>query len=91
MSVKFQPIGSYLLLTMEIAPDTTESGNIVLPDKAKQKPDHATVVAVGPAVVDIQLGDRVLFTKFSGKPIEVDGEKYQYLRESEIVGIYLDS
>jgi chaperonin GroES len=71
-------------------------GNIIIPDSAKEKPHQAEVIAVGSgklledgqrAAVDVQAGDRILFGKYSGADVRIDGEEYLILREDEILGV----
>jgi chaperonin GroES len=71
-------------------------GGIVIPDSAKEKPQQATVEAVGNGKLlengervplDVKPGDRILFGKYSGSEIKVDGDEYLILREDEILGI----
>jgi chaperonin GroES len=71
-------------------------GGIIIPDSAKEKPQQAEVVAVGNgklldggqrAEVDVKAGDRILFGKYSGSDIRIDGEEYLILREDEILGV----
>jgi len=71
-------------------------GNIIIPDSAKEKPHQAEVIAVGSgklledgqrAAVDVQAGDRILFGKYSGSDVRIDGEEYLILREDEILGV----
>jgi chaperonin GroES len=71
-------------------------GGIIIPDTAKEKPQQAEVVAAGNgkllesgerAAVEVKSGDRILFGKFSGSEIKIDGEEYLILREDEILGI----
>jgi chaperonin GroES len=71
------------------------SGGILLPDTAKQKPQQGKVVAVGPGKLSdkgartalaVKVGDTVLFGKYSGSDVEVNGTEYKILRESEILG-----
>jgi chaperonin GroES len=71
-------------------------GNIIIPDSAKEKPHQAEVIAVGSgklledgqrAEVDVQKGDRILFGKYSGSDVRIDGEEYLILREDEILGV----
>jgi chaperonin GroES len=73
----------------------TKSG-IVLPDTAKEKPQEGTILAVGPgrvldngkrAALEVQVGQRVLFAKYAGTEVKIDGEEYLILRESDIMGI----
>ncbi len=71
-------------------------GSIIIPDSAKEKPQQADVVGVGSgkllesgerASMDVKAGDRILFGKYSGSEIKVDGEEYLILREDEILGV----
>ncbi|MBE3583860.1 MAG: co-chaperone GroES [Limnochordaceae bacterium] len=71
-------------------------GGIVLPDTAKEKPQEGEVIAVGPgrllddgkrAAPEVKVGDRVLFAKYSGTEVTLDGETYLVLRESDILAI----
>ena len=74
----------------------TMRGGINIPDTAKEKPQQAEVVAVGGgkllddgqrAAIDVKAGDRILFGKYSGSDIKIDGEEYLILREDEILGV----
>ena len=74
-------------------------GGLYIPDTAKEKPQEGEVVAVGKGkrledgkvvVLDVQVGDRILFGKYSGSEIKLDGEEYLIMREDEVLGI-LDS
>jgi len=74
-------------------------GGLYIPDSAKEKPQEGEVVAVGKGkrlengtlvALDVQAGDRILFGKYSGNDIKLDGEEYMIMREDEILGI-LDS
>ena len=71
-------------------------GGIIIPDTAKEKPQQAEVVAVGSgklledgqrATIDVKAGDRILFGKYSGSDVRIDGEEYLILREDEILGV----
>jgi chaperonin GroES len=71
-------------------------GNIIIPDSAKEKPHQAEVIAVGNgklledgqrASIDVKAGDRILFGKYSGSDVRIDGEEYLILREDEILGV----
>lgn len=75
--------------------DEVTKGGIVIPDTAKEKPQQATVVAVGPGSfqdgkripMDVSEGDTVIFAKYSGTEIKVDGEEYLILRDSDILAV----
>jgi chaperonin GroES len=71
-------------------------GGIIIPDSAKEKPQQAEVVAVGNgkllddgqrATIDLKAGDRILFGKYSGSDVKIDGQEYLILREDEILGV----
>jgi chaperonin GroES len=71
-------------------------GSIIIPDSAKEKPQQGEVIAVGSgkllengkrASLDVKAGDRVLFGKYSGSDIKIEGEEYMVMREDEILGI----
>ena len=71
-------------------------GGIIIPDTAKEKPQEGEVVAVGKGkrledgkvvALDVQVGDRILFGKYSGSDIKLDGEEYLIMREDEVLGI----
>jgi chaperonin GroES len=72
------------------------SGGIIIPDTAKEKPQQAEVMAVGSgklldsgkrATIDVKAGDRILFGKYSGAEIKIEGDEYLILREDEILGV----
>ena len=77
--------------------ETVTAGGIFIPDAATEKADQGTVVAVGPGkrnvttgevnAIDVQAGDRVLFGKFSGQTVKVDGEELLILKEDDILGV----
>jgi len=78
-------------------PEEKTRGGIVLPDSAREKPLQGTVVAVGPGKLmektgqrgkmSVKVGDRVIYGKYSGTEVELDGEEYVILRESDILAI----
>ncbi|HZU65780.1 MAG TPA: co-chaperone GroES [Ktedonobacteraceae bacterium] len=76
--------------------ETMTKGGIVLPDTAKEKPQEGEILAVGPGKVldngkrvtpEVKVGQRVLFAKYAGTEVKMDGEEYLILRESDIMGI----
>jgi chaperonin GroES len=76
--------------------ESSRGGIIIIPDAAKEKPQQAEVVAVGSgkllddgqrAAMDVKAGDRILFGKYSGAEVKIDGEEYLILREDEILGV----
>ena len=82
-----------------VKPSTEEErtkGGIVLPDTAKERPQEGEVMAVGPgrlldsgerAPMDVKVGDKVIFAKYGGTEIKIDGEEYIILRQSDILGV----
>lgn len=82
------------VVVQQIEAEETTAGGIVLPDAAKEKPQRGSVVAVGPGrllesgercAISLEVGDEVLFGKYGGTDIEVDGEEVKILRESDIL------
>ena len=76
--------------------ETTTASGIVIPDSAAEKPDQGEVIAVGPGrtdadgqriVPDLQVGERVLFGKYAGQAVKVDGNEFLVLREEDIVAV----
>lgn len=77
--------------------EKTSPGGIVIPDTAKEKPIKGEVVAVGPGktldngetrTLDVQVGDKILFGKYAGTEIKIDGQEYLILREDDVMGIF---
>jgi chaperonin GroES len=89
--VKFKPLGERALVKVVEREETTPSG-IVLPDTAKQKPQTAEVVAVGQFEngVKVDEGDVIVFAKYSGTEITLDGEDYMILDSDDILGVVED-
>ena len=95
MAQNLQPLGDRVVLKAVEREEMTASG-IVLPDTAKEKPQEAVVIAVGPGRVDdngkrqpmeVKLDDRVLYAKYSGTEVKLDGEDLLILRESDILAV----
>lgn len=91
----FRPLHDRVLIKRIEQEDTTRGG-IIIPDTAKEKPMQGEVIAAGPGAktedgsvtpLDVKKGDRVLYGKFAGTEINIDGEDYLVLRESDIMGI----
>lgn len=93
MSLK--PLGDRVVVEIVEEDETTISG-IVLPDSAKEKPSRAKVIAVGSGrfedgkrvELEVSVGDEVLFSKYGGTEVKVDGNEYLILRESDILAIW---
>jgi chaperonin GroES len=84
------------VLVKRLEADEQMRGGIIIPDTAKEKPQQALVKAVGDGqilengvrvAVDVKAGDRILFGKYSGSEIKIDGEEYLILKEDEILGV----
>jgi chaperonin GroES len=91
----FRPLQDRVLIR-RIDSDTKSAGGIIIPDTAKEKPSEGEVVAVGPGArdengklvpLDVKVGDRVLFGKWSGTEIKLDGEELMVVKESDLFGI----
>ena len=89
MSVNFKPLADRVLIEPAAAEETTASG-IIIPDSAKEKPQRGVVVAVGPGKKDdpttVKVGETVLYGKFSGTDLSIDGKDYMIMREADIFG-----
>ncbi|NOH00654.1 MAG: co-chaperone GroES [Chloroflexi bacterium] len=93
--ISFKPLGSRVLVEPIEQEEVTASG-IVLPETAKEKPQQGKVLAAGPGdrndegeriAMDVKVGDTILFAKYSGTEVKMDGKKLLILRESDILGI----
>ncbi|WP_333860331.1 co-chaperone GroES [Clostridium sp.] len=92
--MKIRPLGDRVVIKKIEAEETTKSG-IVLPGSAKEKPQEAEIVAVGPGgmidgkevKMEVKVGDRVLFSKYAGNEIKMDGVEYTILRQDDILAI----
>jgi len=93
--MKFRPLHDRVLIKVLDSEEKT-SGGIIIPDTAKEKPQEGEVVAVGPgamndtgklAPMDVKVGDIVLFGKWSGTEVKIDGKEYSIMKESDIMGI----
>ena len=93
--MKFRPLHDRVLVK-RVEEEQKTKGGIIIPDTAKEKPMQGEVLAVGPGVrdekgqlvpLDVQVGDRVLFGKWSGTEIKLDGEEYLIMREDEVLAV----
>jgi len=84
------------VILQRLEEDEQRIGGIIIPDSAKEKPRHGKVIAIGKGKVekdgkitplDVKAGDKVLFGKYAGQEIKVDGQEYLIMREEEILGI----
>ncbi len=96
--MQFRPLHDRVVLKRIDAEDKT-AGGIIIPDTAKEKPSQGEVVAVGPGgrdearqliPIDLKVGDRVLFGKWSGTEVKVDGQDLLIMTESDIMGVLTD-
>jgi chaperonin GroES len=94
-TMKFRPLHDRIVVTRIDADDKT-AGGIIIPDTAKEKPSEGEVIAVGPGgrdeagkliPIDLNKGDRVLFGKWSGTEVKIDGVEYLIMKESDIMGV----
>jgi chaperonin GroES len=95
MSIALKPLGSRVVIE-PIEEDDKTAGGIYLPENAKEKPQRGTVLAIGPGdrdesgkriPMDVTAGDQVLFAKYAGSEIKLDGKKLLIMRESDLLGI----
>ena len=93
--MKFRPLHDRVVLT-RIDAEAKTKGGIIIPDTAKEKPQEGEVVAVGPGArdeagklipIDLKAGDRVLFGKWSGTEVKIDGEELLIMKESDVMGV----
>ena len=95
MAMNIRPLYDRIVVK-RIEDQETVKGGIIIPDSAKEKPQEAEVIAVGNGKrgddgklipLEVKVGDRILFGKYSGNDIKIDGEEYLILREDEILGV----
>ena len=93
--MKFRPLHDRVVVT-RIDVEGKTAGGIIIPDTAKEKPTEGEVIAVGPGgrdesgkliPIDLKQGDRVLFGKWSGTEVKIDGVEYLIMKESDIMGV----
>ena len=93
--MKFRPLGDRVVVK-RVKEETKSSGGIIIPDTVQEKPQEGEVVAVGPGARDdngeriapeVKAGERILFGKWSGTEIKIDGEELLIMKESDIMGI----
>lgn len=85
--MSFEPLGARVVLRVAEAKTETETGLVLAPD-AVEVPQEATVLAVGPACQKVIVGDRVLYPKYSGTEVTLDGELVLMLTEGELMGVW---
>ena len=97
--MKFRPLHDRVVVTRIDAEEKT-TGGIIIPDTAKEKPQEGRVVAIGPGgrdengnliPIDVKVGDRILFGKWSGTEVKIDGVEYLIMKESDIMGVLVET
>jgi len=93
--MKFRPLGDRVVVK-RVQEETKTAGGIIIPDTAQEKPQEGEVVSVGPGARDekgdriapeVKAGDRILFGKWSGTEVKVDGQELLIMKESDIMGV----
>lgn len=96
MSINIRPLGDRVIVEPVEQEETIAGGMLVLPETAKEKPQQGNVLAVGPGrqdedgdriAMDVKVGDRVLFAKYAGTEIKLDGKKLLIMKETDILGV----
>ena len=95
MATRVRPLQDRVIVKRVEEKEHRSAGGIIIPDTAKEKPQEGKVVAVGPGrredgkvlTLDVKVGDRILFGKYSGTEIKLDGEEHLILREEDILGV----
>ena len=97
--MKFRPLHDRVVVR-RIEEDERTPGGIIIPDTAKEKPQQGEVIAVGPGArdekgvvqpLDVKAGDRILFGKWSGTEVKIDGEELLIMKESDVMGVITDT
>jgi chaperonin GroES len=93
--MKFRPLHDRVVVR-RIDPDAKSAGGIIIPDTVKEKPQEGEIIAVGPGArddngklvpIDLKVGDRILFGKWSGTEVKIDGEDLLIMKESDVMGV----
>ena len=94
--MKLQPLGDRVVVKPNEDQDMRTTSGLVIPDTAKEKPQTGEVIAVGPGALDedgermpmdVKVGDVVLYSKFAGTEVKLEGEEYLIMREDEVLGV----
>jgi chaperonin GroES len=97
--MKFRPLHDRIVIK-NIEAEAKSAGGIIIPDTAKEKPQEGEVVAVGPGgrddtgklvPIDIKVGDRVLFGKWSGTEVKIDDDEYLIMKEGDVMGVLVET
>jgi chaperonin GroES len=95
MAIRIQPLHDYILVK-RFDEKEVKKGGIIIPDTAKERPQEGEVIAVGPGKltddgkrlpIDVKVGNKILFGKYSGNEVRINDEEYLIMRESEVLGI----
>ena len=93
--MKIKPLNDRLLV-LRVDEETKRPGGIIIPDTAKEKPQQGKIIAAGPGKMgddgqrtplDVKVGDRVLFSKYAGTEIKIDGVEHLFMSEDDILGV----
>ena len=96
--MKFRPLHDRVVVR-RVDSETKTAGGIIIPDTAKEKPQEGEVIAVGAGArddagklipLDVKVGDRILFGKWSGTEVKIDGVEYLIMKESDIMGVLIE-
>jgi chaperonin GroES len=97
--MKFRPLHDRVVIE-RIDAEAKSAGGIIIPDTAKEKPQQGKVIAVGPGgrdeigkliPIDVKVGDRILFGKWSGTEVKIDGVEYLIMNESDVMGVLVEA
>jgi chaperonin GroES len=98
MAINLRPLGNRVIVEPNEQEETTVSG-ILIPETAKEKPQQGTVLAAGPGErnedgdlipLDVKVGDKILFAKYAGTEVKLEGKKLLIMRESDILGVLVN-
>ena len=98
-AVKFRPLHDRIVIK-RIEAEAKSAGGIIIPDTVKEKPQQGTILAVGPGrvldsgtkiPVDYKVGDSVLYSKYSGSEVKIDGKDYIVISEKDVLGVFTDA
>lgn len=84
--MKLQPLGNYVILKQADPEETTASG-IILPGQTAEKPQYATVIAIGPDVDNVSVDDKVIYSKYAGTQVEIEKETCIVIKNNDILAI----
>jgi chaperonin GroES len=97
--MKFRPLHDRVVIE-RIDAEAKSAGGIIIPDTAKEKPQQGKVIAVGPGgrdesgkliPIDVKVGERILFGKWSGTEVKIDNREYLIMQESDIMGVLVEA